>query len=95
MELAANDNVCNRSAEDPQGRQTGAEVWRERNGRLHRMGSIGERTGRARSRGQSQAHEDIEHIVENGVGVCENEKFATGSAKSLKGDENRVYRPWV
>ena len=83
------NNGCNRGAEDPQGRPTGAEVWRERNGRLHRMGSISERPGRTRSRSQSQAHRDLEHTVEKAVGV----KSRCGLYEKLKSDEDRAYRP--
>ena len=66
MKWAATDDVCNRGAENPQRRPTGAEVRRERNGRLHRMGSISQRPGRARSRSQSQAHSHLKHPVEKG-----------------------------
>lgn len=96
MKLGANDDLCNRSAEDPQGGQTRAEVRRERNGRLHRMGTIGQRPGRARSRSQSQAHEAIdrqsEHIGQ-ALGVCKSmEKYYLGraSSKSWKSDEDRA-----
>lgn len=98
MKVAANDDICHRSAENPQGRQTRAEVWRERNRRLHRMGPIGTRPGRARSCSPSQAHKNLntlEHIREKGaLGFARTKTFATGSDEKLKCGQDRAYRPW-